>query len=55
MLAKFKIEAGAAFTTAAEGMMKDVKISEEMQGAFKRWQDKPANIVRLSFDVFIDH
>jgi hypothetical protein len=28
MLAKFRIEAGSQFTKAAEGMMKDVKVSE---------------------------
>ncbi|GAA5935658.1 cullin family protein [Sporobolomyces koalae] len=39
MLAKFKIEAGAAFTKNAEGMMKDVKISEDTLSEFKRYQD----------------
>ncbi|GAA5916504.1 cullin family protein [Sporobolomyces salmoneus] len=39
MLAKFKIEAGAAFTKSAEGMMKDVKISEDTLEEYKRYQD----------------
>lgn len=45
MLAKFKIEAGAAFTKSAEGMMKDVKISEDMQGAYKRYQASENGVV----------
>lgn len=48
MLAKFKIEAGAAFTKSAEGMMKDVKISEEMLPAYKRYQDRPNSVVSPS-------
>ncbi len=40
MLNKFKVEAGNAFTKSAEGMLKDVKISEEMQGAYKRHQER---------------
>lgn len=39
MLAKFKIEAGAAFTKSAEGMMKDVKISEDTVVEYKRYQE----------------
>ncbi|GAA5958697.1 hypothetical protein JCM3765_006007 [Sporobolomyces pararoseus] len=39
MLAKFKIEAGAAFTKSAEGMMKDVKISEDTLAEYKRYQE----------------
>ncbi|GAA6005797.1 hypothetical protein JCM11491_004014 [Sporobolomyces phaffii] len=39
MLAKFKIEAGAAFTKSAEGMMKDVKVSEDTREEYKRYQE----------------
>lgn len=46
MLAKFKIEAGTAFTKAAEGMMKDVKVSEDMMPAYKRYQERPDAVVR---------
>lgn len=42
MLAKFKIEAGAAFTKSAEGMMKDVKVSEDTLAEYKRYQDRQA-------------
>lgn len=54
MLAKFKVEAGAAFTKAAEGMMKDVKISEEMIPAFKRYQERPGAIVRSTSPLFTE-
>ncbi|KAK4704943.1 hypothetical protein P7C70_g1265, partial [Phenoliferia sp. Uapishka_3] len=40
MLAKFKIEAGAAFTKSAEGMMKDIKTSEEALVEYKRYLDR---------------
>lgn len=45
MLAKFKIEAGAAFTKSAEGMMKDIKTSEDALVEYKRYQDR-AHVVR---------
>ena len=48
MLAKFKIEAGAAFTKAAEGMMKDIKISEDTVVEYKRYQERQL-VVRLLF------
>ncbi|ORY88874.1 Cullin-domain-containing protein [Leucosporidium creatinivorum] len=40
MLAKFKVEAGAAFTKSAEGMMKDIKTSEDALAEYKRYQDR---------------
>ncbi|GAA5912517.1 hypothetical protein JCM6882_004789, partial [Rhodosporidiobolus microsporus] len=49
MLAKFKIEAGAAFTKSAEGMMKDVRTSEEAQPEYRRHQDRQA--VKAPFDM----
>ncbi|KAL8286410.1 hypothetical protein RQP46_004427 [Phenoliferia psychrophenolica] len=50
MLAKFKIEAGAAFTKSAEGMMKDIKTSEDTVVEYKRYQDRnPAQ--RAPFDM----
>ena len=45
MLAKFKIEAGAAFTKSADGMMKDIKISEDMRSPYKRYQNGPNPVV----------
>lgn len=44
MLAKFKIEAGAAFTKSAEGMMKDVKISEDTLEEYKRNQESTGKV-----------
>jgi len=44
MLAKFKIEAGAAFTKSAEGMMKDVKISEDTLDEYKRNQESTGKV-----------
>ncbi|BGP14809.1 hypothetical protein JCM10213v2_002764 [Rhodosporidiobolus nylandii] len=49
MLAKFKIEAGAAFTKSAEGMMKDVKISEDTMEEYRRYQDRAS--VKAPFDM----
>ncbi|GAA5852604.1 hypothetical protein JCM8547_002559 [Rhodosporidiobolus lusitaniae] len=49
MLAKFKIEAGSAFTKSAEGMMKDVKISEDTQEEYKRYQDRTG--AKAPFDM----
>ncbi|CEQ41447.1 SPOSA6832_03156, partial [Sporobolomyces salmonicolor] len=49
MLAKFKIEAGAAFTKSAEGMMKDVKISEDTLEEYKRHQDRTS--VKAPFEM----
>lgn len=45
MLAKFKVEAGSAFTMAAEGMMRDVKLSEETLTEFRRQQARAATQV----------
>lgn len=44
MLAKFKIEAGAAFTKSAEGMMKDVKISDDTREEFTRYQQRSSTV-----------
>lgn len=44
MLAKFKIEAGAAFTKNAEGMMKDIRISEDSLAEYKRHQDRKPDV-----------
>lgn len=50
MLAKFKVEAGAAFTKSAEGMMKDIKTSEDALAEYKRYQDRTGVVVSwLSF------
>ncbi|GJN87607.1 hypothetical protein Rhopal_000562-T1 [Rhodotorula paludigena] len=49
MLAKFKVEAGAQFTKSAEGMMKDVKVSEDMREEYKRFQDRAT--VKAPFDM----
>ncbi|GAA6063234.1 hypothetical protein JCM10212_005841 [Sporobolomyces blumeae] len=49
MLAKFKIEAGSAFTKNAEGMMKDVKISEDTLDEYRRHQDRTGN--RAPFEM----
>ncbi|GAA6008585.1 hypothetical protein JCM10207_007167 [Rhodosporidiobolus poonsookiae] len=49
MLAKFKVEAGAAFTKSAEGMMKDVKISEDTVAEYRRHQDRTGN--KAPFDM----
>lgn len=46
MLAKFKIEAGAAFTKSAEGMMKDIKTSEDTMVEYKRQQERAAIVRR---------
>lgn len=47
MLAKFKVEAGAAFAKSAEGMMKDIKISEDTLGEYKRYQEQRPNVSAL--------
>ncbi|GAA6027978.1 hypothetical protein JCM8097_001811 [Rhodosporidiobolus ruineniae] len=49
MLAKFKVEAGAAFTKSAEGMMKDVKMSEDTIGEYRRHQERA--VVKAPFDM----
>ncbi|KAM0754709.1 Cullin-domain-containing protein [Meredithblackwellia eburnea MCA 4105] len=49
MLAKFRIEAGAAFTKSAEGMMKDVKTSEDAIAEYKRHQDRATD--KAPFDM----
>ncbi|KAM0788414.1 hypothetical protein ACM66B_001551 [Microbotryomycetes sp. NB124-2] len=49
MLAKFKVEAGSAFTKASEGMMKDIKLSEETLAEFKRQQTRPTTKVVAPF------
>ncbi|SGY16546.1 BQ5605_C012g06903 [Microbotryum silenes-dioicae] len=53
MLAKFKIEAGAAFTQAAEGMMKDVKISEDTLAEFKRYTTRQVDEPPFSLEPII--
>ncbi|KDE04922.1 hypothetical protein MVLG_04678 [Microbotryum lychnidis-dioicae p1A1 Lamole] len=53
MLAKFKIEAGAAFTQAAEGMMKDVKISEDTLAEFKRYTARQVDEPPFSLEPII--
>ncbi|GAA5975531.1 hypothetical protein JCM10908_005192 [Rhodotorula pacifica] len=40
MLAKFRIEAGSQFTKAAEGMMKDMKVSDDTVQEYRRFQDR---------------
>ncbi|KAK4051822.1 hypothetical protein OIV83_002527 [Microbotryomycetes sp. JL201] len=49
MLAKFKVEAGSAFTKASEGMMKDIKLSEETLSEFKRQQSRPSTKIIAPF------
>ncbi|TKA58299.1 hypothetical protein B0A53_00036 [Rhodotorula sp. CCFEE 5036] len=49
MLAKFRIEAGSQFTKAAEGMMKDVKVSEDMVEEYKRFQDRAS--IKAPFEM----
>jgi cullin 3 len=51
MLAKFKIEAGAAFTKSAEGMMKDCKVSEDTRDEFTRFLQR-SSTVRISPSLF---
>ena len=46
MLSKLKIESGSAFTKSGEGMMKDIKTSEDMAGEFRRYQDRANAKVR---------
>lgn len=46
MLAKFKVEAGAEFAKSAEGMMRDVKTSEDTVAEYRRHQ-QTAVLVRL--------
>ena len=45
MLAKFKVEAGAEFAKSAEGMMRDVKTSEDTVEEYRRHQ-QTATLVR---------
>ncbi|GEM06638.1 cullin 3 [Rhodotorula toruloides] len=49
MLAKFRVEAGHQFTKSAEGMMKDVKVSEDTLEEYKRFQDRA--VVKAPFDI----
>lgn len=53
MLAKFKVEAGAEFAKSAEGMMRDVKTSEDTVEEYRRHQ-QTATLVRppLSLSLF---
>lgn len=41
MLGKLKVEVGVAFTSKLEGMFKDMNLSEEMAGEFRRMQQGP--------------
>ena len=41
MLGKLKVEVGVAFTSKLEGMFKDMNLSEEMAGEFRRMQQEP--------------
>ncbi|BGO96947.1 hypothetical protein JCM10021v2_000583 [Rhodotorula toruloides] len=49
MLAKFRVEAGHQFTKSAEGMMKDVKVSEDTLEEYKRFQDRA--VIKAPFDI----
>ncbi|KAI8450296.1 cullin-4A [Phakopsora pachyrhizi] len=40
MLIKLKVESGSAFTRDSEGMLKDIKMSDEMAKSFKEWCQK---------------
>ncbi|KAK4058456.1 hypothetical protein OIO90_000615 [Microbotryomycetes sp. JL221] len=51
MLAKFKVEAGSAFTKASEGMMKDIKLSEETLSEFKRQQARSTTRLVAPFSM----
>jgi cullin 3 len=49
MLSKLKIESGSAFTRDSEGMLKDLKMSNEMGKLFKDWCQKKHPV---SFFIF---
>lgn len=50
MLAKFKVEAGAEFAKSAEGMMRDVKTSEDTVAEYRSTSRRPSWCVSvLSF------
>lgn len=48
MLSKFRIEAGSQFTKAAEGMMRDVKVSDDTVQEYKRFQDRASVVSSLN-------
>lgn len=53
MLAKLKIECGAAFTRDLEGMLKDMKMSDEMAVAYKDAMAKPGALVRRPICIVV--
>ncbi|EGG11016.1 uncharacterized protein MELLADRAFT_42064 [Melampsora larici-populina 98AG31] len=53
MLGKLKVESGSAFTRDSEGMLKDLKMSNEMGKSFKDWCSKKHPAVPLDLVVTV--
>ncbi|KAH9808719.1 Cullin [Melampsora americana] len=53
MLSKLKVESGSAFTRDSEGMLKDLKMSNEMGKSFKDWCSKKHPAVPLDLVVTV--
>lgn len=53
MLCKLKIESGSAFTRDSEGMLKDLKMSNEMGKLFKDWCQKNHPGIQLDLSVTV--
>ncbi|PLW50802.1 hypothetical protein PCANC_14292 [Puccinia coronata f. sp. avenae] len=53
MLSKLKIESGSAFTRDSEGMLKDLKMSNEMGKLFKDWCQKKHPGIQLDLSVTV--
>ncbi|KAA1130584.1 Cullin-3, variant 2 [Puccinia graminis f. sp. tritici] len=53
MLSKLKIESGSAFTRDSEGMLKDLKMSNEMAKLFKDWCQKNHPGIQLDLSVTV--
>ncbi|MBW0469608.1 hypothetical protein O181_009323 [Austropuccinia psidii MF-1] len=51
MLSKLKVESGSAFTRDSEGMLKDLKMSNEMGKHYKEWCNK--NHPETAFDLVV--
>lgn len=52
MIGKLKVEVGVAFTSKLEGMFKDMNLSEEMTGEFRRFQED--NGARNDIDLSVN-
>lgn len=53
MLGKLKVESGSAFTRDSEGMLKDIKMSNEMGKHFKDWCHRNHPGIKLDLSVTV--